>query len=391
LNVAFHFKVDVIEAEYPEAPLYNIPILEKIFRALLAANFNNLHLKIFEGDLLVFDNIYEYGENKINELVEGLLGTQFRNIWRDINPATFRDAIPTSVLYVVLIEGLSTHVRDYLIRFLKAEKSYIGAVQVYSANSYHWSFYKRDLSPKYRFVNKELRILHTMSDENDRDTDLETYWKQLPFTSVQWEDLMLRHTAFDAYESFDHATLVARLDDVLSEHLSQLSDEVLLRLGDLDPRLQDVLFTAYRTFYLIQTSEDIAQVAVSCRRFLEKLADALYPPRNETVKGREVKANMYKNRLWAYVEERLNTLEEERKFVQMGLTDLGKRIDKMYDLANKGVHHDIHFVDLDRLLIALVTITYDLLSLAPPPLELPVEPHLPEISKFIKSIIEEEL
>jgi hypothetical protein len=35
---------------------------------------------------------------------------------------------------------------------------------------------------------------------------------------------------------------------------------------------------------------------------------------------------------------------------------------------------------------ALVTVTYDLLSLAPPPTELPIEPYLPEIMKFIEEL-----
>ncbi len=58
----------------------------------------------------------------------------------------------------------------------------------------------------------------------------------------------------------------------------------------------------------------------------------------------------------------------------------------MDKLANKGAHENITLLEVDRLLIALVTVTYDLLSLTPPPAEVPIEPHLSEIYKFIETI-----
>jgi hypothetical protein len=75
--------------------------------------------------------------------------------------------------------------------------------------------------------------------------------------------------------------------------------------------------------------------------------------------------------------------------VKTGLQDLGSRIDKMDLLANKGLHANITLLEVDRLLIALVTVTYDLLSLTPPPTEVPIEPHLSEIYKFIATIEKE--
>ena len=44
----------------------------------------------------------------------------------------------------------------------------------------------------------------------------------------------------------------------------------------------------------------------------------------------------YRNRLWAYVEERLDTSKRARDLVKAGLQDLGSRIDKLDELANKG-------------------------------------------------------
>jgi len=383
--VAFHFDADIIKTEHPHT-LYHLPILEKIFSSLLAVNLNNIHLKIFDGDLLVDNYLYRHkGEKGINNLLDGLLGTQFRT-WRDINGERLREAILRSRVFVVLLEGLNNHVRDYLLHILKTEGSYIGAIQILGINYIQWTFYNQMLSPSYRYINQELRLFYTMSDENGKDEWLEKHWKKLPFKSVQWEDLRARHTIFDAYETFEHSILLVRLSEILSSRLSQLAEDVLLHVGDLNPKLQEILYAAFKTFYSIQTPEEIAQVALSCRRFLENLADILYPPRSEKVNDRIVDAAKYRNRLWLYIEERLDVSEQVKDLVKVGLKDLGSRIDKIDNLANKGLHAEISLLDVDRLLIALVTVTYDLLSLAPPPTELPIEPYLPEIMKFIEEL-----
>lgn len=373
----------MIQAQYPNIPYYHVPILEKLFRSLLTTTFTNLNLKIFEGDLLAS----KVNTDEIISFVDGILGVEFRT-WREIDVTKLKNTIKSSTAYVVLLEGLSNHMRDYINRAFEGEKSYIGAIQIIGANSVQWTFYKQYLSPHYRYVDKELRIFYTM-DEEDRDDDLEKRWKQLPFQSVQWENLNARHTIFDAYETFDHAVLLVRLNEMLSGRLVQLAEDVLLRLGDLNPQLPTTLYAAFKSFYSLQTSEDFSHVAISCRRFVEQLADTLYPPREEKVNGREVNAAKYRNRLWAYVQERINVSKQAKDLVQVSLQDLGSRIDTLYELANKGAHAEIVLLDLDRLLIGLVTVTYDLLSLAPPPMEVPVEPHLPEIYKFIKTLDED--
>ena len=285
MNIAFHFDADLIRIEHPGIP-YHLPILEKLFGSLLAVHFINLNLKIFEGDLLVYEYIYHANEDKITNLINGFVGTQFRT-WREISRDRLREALLSSRVYVVLLEGISNHMRDYLSHIFKTESSYLGAIQILGVNNIQWAFYNRDLSPHYRYVNKELRIFYTMGDEDSRDDGLERHWKQLPFQTVQWENLQARHTVFDAYETYDHSKLLVRLSEILSGRLSQLAEDVLLRIGDLNPKLQQILYAAFKTFYSAQTSEEFSQVALSCRRFIESLADTLYPPSEEKVKGRK--------------------------------------------------------------------------------------------------------
>lgn len=109
--------------------------------------------------------------------------------------------------------------------------------------------------------------------------------------------------------------------------LARVADEILMRTAVIEPRLKDTLYAAPRTFERIEAAEDIAQVALSCRRSLEGLADALYPPRSEPVNGRDVGPNAYRNRLWAYAAAQIGQSEQNVLVAQ--LEDLGKhdRID----------------------------------------------------------------
>ena len=119
----------MLSAQYPNT-LYNFPVLEKLFRSLLRANFNNLNLKIFEGDLLVYKYVNTV---RFNPLVNGILGIDFRT-WRDINTDKLKKTMRSSVSYVVLLEGLSDHMRDYINYIFKEERSYIGAIQIIGEN-----------------------------------------------------------------------------------------------------------------------------------------------------------------------------------------------------------------------------------------------------------------
>jgi hypothetical protein len=49
---------------------------------------------------------------------------------------------------------------------------------------------------------------------------------------------------------------------------------------------------------------------------LERLANALYPARKQTVGGRQVSKAQYKNRLWAYVDQQLSDSTTNKKIAQ---------------------------------------------------------------------------
>jgi len=384
MTVAFHFRVDQNKAHGN----YAWAIQDQFFRCLQESPVRDIHVEIFTGDLLAHQ--YAGDEASRESVLTGLLGYDPRR-WRTLEHNDFVNALFSSRIYVLSVEGLSRKLQDYLDNQLSRDSSYLGAIEVDPANRVQWMLYRCSLIPGYRYVDGEIRLFHREFEEREgaqtKDTVRAEDLKRLGFR-VAWEDIGVRHTIFDSYQSFKHAVRLAELEGYLSEHLARVADEILLRTTALDPRLNDVLYAALKTFERIQTAEEIAQVSTSCRRFLERLTDLLYAPRTEPVRGRSVGPEAYRNRLWAYVEENLQG--DEQKVVLAQLQDVGNRIDRVYKLANKGLHDQIAQSGVRRLIVAFLALAYDILSLAAPPLEAPLEPYSDGIVDFARGLAEED-
>lgn len=130
----------------------------------------------------------------------------------------------------------------------------------------------------------------------------------------------------------------------------------------------------------IKTSADAAQTAVSCRRFLKFLADYLYPARPEKVDGHIVNDKHFINRLDAYI---VDTLQDDKERAKTELSELDKAIKGLNNDSSKGVHVHVTTAELDSIIRRLVTFTYRILQLAPPPLTLPDEPYEDDLRKIL--------
>lgn len=380
MDVGFHFNASA--EKY--GGWYGEPIQEMFFRVLLSASQGDVHLKIYCGDLLVWQ--YLGNPEAREKLLEDLIGHGLR--WKDIDPDVFRDALFSKTIYVLAVEGLTPSLRDQIHLQLKKDGAYLGALEIHAASPVHWALYRGSLVPKYRFFNRELRVFYRAFEEVEGAyaVQIPDYVQKLPFRSVTREDLGVRHTIFDAYVSPEHAKRAADVADSVSEHLASVANDVLLRVSDANPQLIDALYAMLNAFRSVETKEEVAHVALSCRRFLEGLADVLCPARTEPLQGRQLGKEQYINRLWAYAEEKLR--KEERGLIQAQLEDMGHRIDRVHDLANKGLHARVSRSDAGRLVVALLVAAYDFLSLAEPPLQLPLEPHAEEIDSFVRRLTE---
>ncbi len=378
MHIAYHFDAD----SEGLGTDYGTPILRWFFAALLSAPQTHLHMRVSVGDLLV------HSHTRTREERERLCLRVLRDsksAWLVSDESQTARTMVGRNVFVLACEGMVPSVHSHIDRELRQTTSYLGALQLSAISEVHWALYSDSLIPVFRYWNRTLRILHSTLDGDSKDEGLRDRLLPLGFASVTFEDTGARHTILDQYTSFGHAKRAASLADAIGEHLVGLVDDVVLRLGDEAPLLIERLRAAFRALGIVETAEDIAQVAVSCRRFLEGLADALYPARDEAVDGRQVGQRQWKNRLWAYAQERAGTGSDDALVSQV--EHLGRRVDALCDLAQKGVHASATPLEAHRLAVGVFLLTYDLLALLPPPTTLPLAPHAGAIEALAREAV----
>ncbi|QJT79709.1 hypothetical protein C0557_06295 [Kosakonia sp. MUSA4] len=176
-----------------------------------------------------------------------------------------------------------------------------------------------------------------MGNDDEKDESEADELRALGFTTVNWEDSGAYRTLFDDYNTPEHFEQLLNVQDLLSTTLpggDDEAEELVMMLEDLNPKLFDVLGAAVRTLNRAKNSEDFAQVGISARRYIEQLANTLFPPRNELYKGRKVDVAKFRNRIWAFISNVVPAAPEQAKNIEI----LGKEIDRLIEETNALVH-----------------------------------------------------
>ena len=140
-----------------------------------------------------------------------------------------------------------------------------------------------------------------------------------------------------------------------------------LKLGELCPDALTKFVSAQKRIKE-DDPESWAQSLTTCRRLLKTLADSLYPALEEPVAGidgkkRKLTEDKYITRLWQYVFEKSKG-STSGKLLESIVNDLGNRIDKIYELTNKGVHAEVSEFEVNQCVIQTYLIAGDLLRLS---------------------------
>jgi hypothetical protein len=120
-----------------------------------------------------------------------------------------------------------------------------------------------------------------------------------------------------------------------------------------------------------ENSEDWSNAVHSCRRILQDLADAVFPPTDEVRvvkaqgKDREIKLGKehYVNRILAYVQDSASS-GRLQDIVGSHIEFLRDRLTSIVEAANKGTHDTIVCrVEADRYVVFTYLLVGDILSL----------------------------
>lgn len=139
---------------------------------------------------------------------------------------------------------------------------------------------------------------------------------------------------------------------------------VIERLGQIAPEALEKFIAAYEAIEE-NSPESWSQALLTCRRLLKALADSLQPATGETKTGadgieREITDENYINRLWQFASD-ASAGSRSGDLLLEEVTDLGNRIDRLYELINKGVHADLSELEVTQALLQVYVVVGDLL------------------------------
>lgn len=205
---------------------------------------------------------------------------------------------------------------------------YLGSFQLLHGHNLHEALYFMALPSRYRVYQDSLSFLvdpSVLSGDGDYDeilyNGLRDALPPLGITDLRLQSRGFNGSAWDPYAVNDNfAQATGRVERALEVYTDGVIAEIVLRSRTADPRLLEILDAALAMLDSGSTGREyLSQAALSCRRFLERLADAVYPPR-ETPKDAKHKLGKadYLNRLWAYVQECLGPDGSKTALAEMG-------------------------------------------------------------------------
>jgi DNA uptake protein ComE-like DNA-binding protein len=115
-----------------------------------------------------------------------------------------------------------------------------------------------------------------------------------------------------------------------------LKTEVDDTLLDINPELAEKLMQAFKSVSS-ENSEEWSHALTTCRRFIENLADEVFPARDEIINGRLLGKNQYINRTWAFMDNSISS-ESNKELAKAHVDFVGSYLQKIHKLTNKGVH-----------------------------------------------------
>ncbi|MCS6626941.1 hypothetical protein N0B44_28890 [Roseibacterium beibuensis] len=334
------------------------------------------HMKLAVGDLIV-------GHGDQADPARLYEVAFWHSKWRLVREQQLADAFPT--VFVMMFENMPSDLATDLHHALQAERGYLGAVSVHFEYPPHLVIYRAHLPPRYRVKGQALRSFYTMGNEDERDEYELEEMRRLGYADLGFEDRGASRTILDDFDTPRHFQRVAAFRDLMTSALTGGEDaayELVMVLEDLSPKLFNALGAASERLANAETDEELAQVAISARRYLEQLADALFSPSDAKRNGRDVTKEAYRNRLWAFVEDNASGDPTTLKA-------LGSEVDRLVLELNRGVHGAGENVRIAVALADVATLTSQLFSLNDGVVRQPYQPYRESILTFFKSSLTE--
>lgn len=156
-----------------------------------------------------------------------------------------------------------------------------------------------------------------------------TYYKNSLINHIEYVRRIAHKKAGTLYTKVAYTDSAQTAFDILK---GEVDDKLL----DLNPELAEQLMLAFKSVST-DNAEEWSQALTTCRRFIEGLADELYPPTDEEINGRKLGKTQYINRLWAFMDKSIES-KSNKDLAKAHVDILGVYLQRIHKLSNKGVH-----------------------------------------------------
>ncbi|MDR6739123.1 DNA uptake protein ComE-like DNA-binding protein [Herbaspirillum sp. 1173] len=180
-----------------------------------------------------------------------------------------------------------------------------------------------------------------------------TYYKNNLLSHLNYVKQKTHSHASELFNRLKFSGTVTSCFDVLK---SAVDDKLL----DINPMLAEQLMLSFKGVSSAK-DEEWSQALTSSRRFLEGLADQLYPASTEPTKGRPLNQAQYVNRLWAFMDKAIES-DSNKELAKAHVDFLGAWLEKTNKIANKGVHAEVTQLEAVKAIFHLYLVVADLLG-----------------------------
>lgn len=329
MNVGFLFNSDHAAL----GGCYGLAVMGKMIE-INVLQHENRHMRVSVGDILTYGRIKD-----IDALKNVYTPATYDRLKRTSLEQTFNRA----TVYCWFFKNITSQIADKVHNALFNEDYYLGAMDIDYLKPPQVVLFDCSLIEKYRFQGKKVSFFYSMGDDEDPQV-----WDEKSFSDagfeVDREDTGARKTIFDDYyDSIEHHKRTYYFSEYFINELgwNEINiSNLIFNLEELHPYLFNILYSCCITLRIAEVKEQLSQSHLSGRRFVEHLADFLFPPREtpfscQDGNERDVGSDKYINRLGAYIEE---TMLAKGTFDAKDLERHGKRIDKIYKSFCRGVH-----------------------------------------------------
>ena len=256
-----------------------------------------------------------------------------------------KDGKTNQVVYKITTQGVGATEEFHRAAKLQLSNAADSAISISSANP---NQYVGGLVPKFGNAEERDRLRTMISNRAEFLEGRRAF--VYGYVLERHYDLKLSGIARDVF-----AAIRQRADQLIAERVPGAAQKVVSVLENLQS----------------ENPEDWANAVHSCRRLLQDVADAVFPPgpsRKRTQNGKEIEIKLgpdnYINRLVAYAEDNSNS-ERFKQLVGSHLGLLGDRLDAIFAAAQKGSHASVAREEAERYVIYTYMVVSDLLGLGP--------------------------